>query len=264
MYISFGATREVIMKKMLIFSLCLLTLFAFPAQAAAEAMYAHRLEDLGLNLVLPEGWMLFTPETSDDDPNLEVLGTDAETLRQSLKDGNVRLNSVLPDLSAEITVVCSVDQRSESAFDYNLITEADLNEQGQTVIDHDFSKDAEGLDYLSFEQLQGNQARYLRFVGEINPEDSDCTYFIQYSTLMNGTAVSVALHSFGEPVSEEQEAILQEVIDSMEWDEVLEKTLSKDTKITLTVFGCILLALICSTIFFTVRYRKQQKRGEAE
>ena len=81
---------------------------------------------------------------------------------------------------------------------------------------------------------------------------------------MNGTAVSVTLHSFGEPVNEEQEALLEEIVNSMEWDEVLERTMSKDTKITLFVFGGILLALICSTIFFTIRYRKQQKCGEAE
>lgn len=252
------------MKKLLALALCLLTISALPVQAAAGTMHPHRLEDLGLTLVLPDGWMLFTPETSDSDPNLKALGTDGKTLRQSLEEGNVRLNAVLPDLSAEITLVCSVDQRSESASDYNLITEEDLNEQGQTVIDHDFGDDAAGLDYLSFEQMQGKQARFLRFVGEIRQEESGYTQFIQYSTLMNGTAVSVTLHSFGGPVSEEQEALLEEIVDSMEWDEVLERTLSKDTKITLIVFGCILLALICSTIFFTVRYRRQQKRGEVE
>ena len=248
------------MKKAGFAALCALVFLRMGVFAAGE-WSGQRLDDLGLSLDLPAEWAIFTPDTPDDDPGLALLGADGETLRATLKAGGVRLNAVQPDLGAEITVVCTEDQRSRSAFDYNLITEEDLNEQGQSVIDYDFSEGAQGMRYVSFEQMQGEQARFLRFVGEIEGGSAGYTQFIQYSTVLNGTAVSVTLHSFGQAVSGEQQDMLQSIVDSMRWDEVRERSLSGGMVFNLVLLVLILGGLIASTVFFSIRYRRTKKAG---
>ncbi|PKM90472.1 MAG: hypothetical protein CVU87_02015 [Firmicutes bacterium HGW-Firmicutes-12] len=245
------------MKKILVALLLCSLLYVTPAYAIN--LSSCRYEEGAFSLSLPADWILFTPDIADEDPNLSIMDTNGETLRNKMLENNVVFNSVYPDLSQEVTVSWFKNIRSRVTFDYNILQPDALSEQAQSIIDHEFDGDINVPSYLSFDKYHNGQALFLRFKGVIMKGETSYAEFIQYSTVINGNACNISLHTYGQSLTAKDEVLLQEIIDSLSFDEVLKKT--ADRKITLTLIGIIVLTIfmIASAVWSIIRYRKKMK-----
>ena len=163
---------------------CLLAaclLLILPVSAASLSEY--RYDDAGLALSLPDsdGWTLLTHDAQEDDPAVEFFGVDYDTLKKALEQNGVRFDALTADRQQEITVIISRDSGTRRTFNYADLDESDLRAQAQTYIDQDFSEQAPGLDYLSYELVPSGEVLYIRFTGQ-NVNESTDSRFIQFAT----------------------------------------------------------------------------------
>lgn len=245
------------MKKILI--ALLLCTFLCVCPVYANDMSSYRYEEGAFSLLLPTDWVLFTPNTADDDPNLSLLGTDGKTLQKKMSENNMVFNSVCPDLSREVTVYWFKNTKSRATFDFNLIKPDALSEQAQSLIDHEF-EGGEGVvlpTYLSYEKYHNGQALFLRFEGVIKKGDTNEAEFIQYSTVINEYACNISLHTYGQAITAEDVNLLKKIIDSLTFDEVLKKTALNGVTIPLLGIISLLIFMFIIGIWAIVRYRKR-------
>lgn len=239
---------------------CLLAaclLLILPVSAASLSEY--RYDDAGLALSLPDsdGWTLLTHDAQEDDPAVEFFGIDYDTLKKALEQNSVRFDALTADRQQEITVIISRDSGTRRTFNYAILDEPDLRAQAQTYVDQDFSEQAPGLDYLSYDLVPSGDVLYIRFTGQ-NVNESTDSRFIQFATIYNGWMVNIALHSFDGEMSEENEVLITNIANSLRFDAALEKSQDAQRYIDIAVLAGVLTAAVLSLVWI---YRSQKKKA---
>lgn len=244
------------MKKVCAF--LLLALLCVPSFAAGGD---YRYEEAGLSLALPDGedWVILTRDVQDGDEAAVFFEADAETLRQAMEQNQIQFEAVSRDRTREITIIISRDAQTRRTFNYNLLDEGELDEQGQKYVDRDFSEDSPGLDYLSCSQERAGDVLYLRFTGQVVNETTD-SRFIQYATIYNGWMVNIAMHGFDGELTGADSETLAAVAASLRFDEALDKANDAQRYIDMAVLiGVVLLGALSLVLI----YRNQKKKMKA-
>ena len=90
------------MKKIL--SLILVLFILFPCLTVFASGNTFRLADLKLSVDIPSDLVTFTRDIKQNDPNLDLFGLSKAQMDSMMKDGNIYLNAIDPDVAFEVVV----------------------------------------------------------------------------------------------------------------------------------------------------------------
>jgi len=201
--------------KLLLLVLCLSAIMTSFALAANVKTYT--LDDLYMQISVPEGLAVFTRDISDDDPNLAALGLQKQSLQKLYNDNSIYLNAIAMDISHELVITKTTNEDVQKIFNFNLYNDDKIFET-ETSLREEYSKI--GYDVTSFTTYQGPTAKYviLDFTQLVN---GVTVYSRQFYTIYNGLAINITLHSYSGEVTSELGNELQGVVDSVVFTETL-------------------------------------------
>lgn len=198
-----------------IFAVCLLLLLANPAKAADLFM-----ETLDLEITVPDGWYILTRDTDPDDPVFEAIGSDFSTMANFFEENGIYLNIVSPDFATEIAMTISENEYSQEVFSYSDFSDQEFESLVQEMKLEAFSSG----DFLSgpynFDIYQTEQLNFITYdMVQSNTLGSPSTK--HYITIYNGKAYGFNFFCYDGDCSDEDQAIANEVIDSLRFTKTL-------------------------------------------
>ena len=102
--------------------LLLAALLCTGVQAAPAGTY--ELEELSLEVTVPEGLCVLEQGKLDQDGDLERLGLSAEQMEQSMETQNIYLELLPEELTWELGVIMAQPEEVQSLHDFNLFNDA--------------------------------------------------------------------------------------------------------------------------------------------
>lgn len=191
------------MKKLTAF-LCALMLMMTCGFALAEST-AYELPELDMTLTLPDTVVALTAETDKSVYTMLGMGKDAMTAAMEAQstymviypfDWNMEINVVMTE-----NVLESLDDIDDASMELvvRVIKQA-LENEGVTVTDYDVYP-------------IGNE-KYFRHFYTANAGNGNVNYAMQYYTIRNHKGIVLRMFSYeGTPLTEEQQALLQQIVD---------------------------------------------------
>lgn len=184
----------------------LISMFMLLVCAAAADTTTYPLDELGMDIRLPNKMIVFTRDLDDSDPNLSLFGLEKEAFLDSMISSGIYLNAVEADASAEIVVTMTENELSN----FNLLSDAEL-----TAIQDNLDSLYQDLGriYLGSEVYQNHQATFIK-ISFTTPDSEMPINSSQYYTIYANKAINITLHSYNGAISTEQALMLQDIVDS--------------------------------------------------
>lgn len=197
------------MKRIFTAILTICVAFAVFSNTAFAASNTYDLDDLGLQVTIPNGYLVFTRDISADDAILGDFGIAKSDLIDQFESGNVYLNAVSDTYSEEIVVTMT----ENDVVNFNLFSDTELELIASIVAEEYKSND---IKISECELYQHPQAKFVRlYVADTN----ETVHSLQYYTVYDNKAISFALRSSVGSLSSEQETVIQTIVDSVVFDE---------------------------------------------
>ena len=242
------------MKKLMSLALISLCLFsAVPVALAAGLTY--ELPDLDMTIDAPQGWVVFTRDVKEDDPNIELMGMNSKELADRFKNDKIYLYMIDKDAAAQIIMTMTEDEISKDIFDMSSVSESEIRSEMESLIETQEMNDE--IKYLDYSIYKHKQATFmvLSLTQQIN---GITAYGKQYITLINGKDIQIMLHSYGSEISDSLAETIQDTVDSITFTEVRQKKTRLSAFFTIAmniaaVFGIVWL------IAFLINRRKKPK-----
>lgn len=172
----------------------------------------YRVDELGIEMAVPNDTVVFTRHMEENDPALTALGTTLDAVQTYMEDNYIYLNFSTPDFSQEIVVKKLQDGFED--FEFAVEDKDDLDK----VMTQTYAE--QGL-------ILGNTEMYVHpqtvfYKGDYENTNYDPPfYWTHYVTIKNGYEIAVYLFSYTKkPLTEEQHAWLRAAVDSIKFDEV--------------------------------------------
>lgn len=195
------------MKKLYSFVLMLIMVLSMSTTVFAASSKSYQLDDLGMSIDIPSGYVTFTRNISDNDPNLATYGLNKKDLSDLMKSGNIYLNAWDKDVTFEI-VVTMIDS---TITDFNLMSDTMLNTLASSFKSEYANS---GVTVEQYEVYQHDQAKFIKIY--INqPNGSDKAYGLQYYTVYDNKAINVTMQSYSGKIDSNKEAILQSIVSTV-------------------------------------------------
>lgn len=195
------------MKKLYSFVLMLIMVLSMSTTVFAASSKSYQLDDLGMSIDIPSGYVTFTRNISDNDPNLATYGLNKKDLSDLMKSGNIYLNAWDKDVTFEI-VVTMIDS---TITDFNLMSDTMLNTLASSFKSEYANS---GVTVEKYEVYQHDQAKFIKIY--INqPNGSDKAYGLQYYTVYDNKAINVTMQSYSGKIDSNKEAILQSIVSTV-------------------------------------------------
>ncbi len=241
------------MKRLLGVLLALGCLFgaALPGAAAGPT---YTLEELYLQVSLPEGFFAFTRDIDPADPHLNQFEDERakDTLEAYYQESGIYLDAYAEDGSCEILISMSEDSGTRRNFDFNRYSDEELLGFGQEIRDGAY----EGITYTCHELHAHAQAKFLLLDFRLTEGDTT-RYGRQYYTIINGQEISFSLYSLSGPITAPMTKALQQTLSGAFFTVVLDEP-EGNAKFWLVaaivVIGMVLLFLVC---FKALRNRRR-------
>ena len=228
--------------------------------AASAAGVAVELPELNMRFESPEGWIALTRNMREDDPALEALGIDQAELNRSFISNSVYFSALSDDRETELIVAMETSSEIRKAYDLSLQTgDAFTDIEQETVARHERA----GETVMRFTKYEHKQAAFI-MIDYYREFNRGTAYSRNYSTIINGQAITVSLHSFSGEISGERAAALQRTVDSIEFTEVTEKPSFNYQTIVYGIVGIFII--IGAALIFKIRRNKRpvkRKTGSA-
>ena len=218
-----------------------------------------------MQIELPNGWYLNTPEKIDAD-FLEVTENTERKLEKFLSKNNVRYNLVSQDLREEINVVTQHNSQTKAMFDFNLIDKATLEDRAKALVELGAQED-DGITttYTSYSVEKINQCVFTVFNGTIEDENGKVN-FIQYTTTINGYGITISYRGDDGVDMNKGAVLIKQVVESFNVTEVIKTELKKEVyKQMLTpiaIAGGFILITAALIIRQIIKNRKEKKAKE--
>jgi hypothetical protein len=186
----------------------LVLLISAPAYAVNSVEY--ELEELGLTISIPSDYVVFTRNTSADDPNLSAYGLTKDGLLSFLTESNNYLNA-WNDVANQEVFITMVDS---PLVDFNLCSDTILA-MIATSFEPEYAK--MGITVIKTEIYQHSQAKFVKTY--ISHPNGDATaYGLQYYTVYADKAINIILKSYSGQITSSQESTLKSIVDSASFD----------------------------------------------
>lgn len=224
------------------------------------------LEDLDATLEIPEGFYVFTPETSSMSGDWLLAGYDDSItkLKEFEEDdaGNKKLIELVPE-DRSFTIIISRKYSSDTRDYYNLNDISD--EKFQELVESNNFVDEENGITAKAEAYEQNQIPFFRVDLEGKLDDSPL-WETCYGTIFNGYSLSLDMYSNKE-LTQEQQDILKEIVDSVHINTFYEKPSQEEmmmqSVILLAPVITIILLIVVAIIVVRIRSKaKDRKKSE--
>lgn len=227
--------------------------------STAYASTQHDIDELDMSVCIPEDFMVFTRNTSTNDPNLSIIGMNKESLEQQFTQGNIYLDAIKNDYSTQIIVTMTQNSGATDIFDLNLYTEEEKRNIAEEEQKSDALKTANAK-YTGYAFCKNKQASFICF-NISSSADENNLYSKQYFTIINGQAINIILYSSNGLVSADQENILKSVIDNISFSKVKQKPIGLFANISGWVIAGAISASIFGVFMLVVGITKKKRRA---
>ncbi len=195
----------------ILLAVCLLCgLLAGTACAAGRTYY---LEEAGFSVTVPDSLAAFTRDYSPDDPEVKEFGLTDAVLHSVFYDGNNYLVALDRDLEHEVLI---------SAQDNGAVQE-DFEGLSEPIPDDVISRMEEGYTAMGLQILgepwvcHHDQIDFIVLTCKYSVEGVT-VHCLQYVTAYGNLAIGITLRSYLGLITEEQEALMQTMVDSVVFD----------------------------------------------
>ena len=196
------------MKKFL--AVLLMLVLCMSTASASQLGGTYYLEDLNMSVSVPAGYYVITRDIDAGDPMLTALGLDRDYAVSFLTANELYLNAIEPSVTSEVTVAMSAN----TIESFNGFTDAIL-EMVANTIPESFAE--QGMNVSKTELYENDEAKFIVIYYTVVDEYGDTNHVKQYFTIYNYQAVNFRLFSYVGPVSEANEELLKQVVDSADF-----------------------------------------------
>lgn len=207
-------------KRILIGFLSFMMMFGITTQVFAEGG-TYEIKEAKMTLDIPEEFLVFERVVDEFDPNLELINSSKEDLEEVFKKGNIYLNAVMVPSDHEIVVTLTEYAGSQDIFNFKYFTDKEMDTLGSKLVS-DAKSNSNGIEYTGYETYKNDQGSFI-VLDLIQNSSAGQVYGKQYYTIVNGQAIYITLHSYVGEISEDASAMFKGVVDSVKFEEILEK-----------------------------------------
>ena len=216
------------------------------------------LPDIPMTLTVPEDVLIISMATKFNDPvweELEILDIYAKA--NEMIENNVLAELYAFDKACKIAITKKESEFSQSLYNLNNIaTEADKEEFLRGLVP--FTADHSTTGTSSW--YEHKQVPFFRVDIESTALGDKKVYERLYGTMFNGLIITFDLYNGSEPISEEYDALVRGIIDSVVITEFTEKPVYEVS--TSAKLAVALLAVLFGLLIFYVVYRSLTKKRD--
>ena len=222
----------------------------FSASLLAAEKISCSIDDLDMELSLPAEYAyVFTSDMSEDDPLLADWGVTKEAI---FENDSVYLEAFSEDRGREVILSMIRTDWSEAYYDFNNLGDENLESLAEFCMAGDSS--AVAMAYTEYGLFDGNdQAPFLRAEGTFANDDTQGSS-VQYVTVLNGNAYTVTFNYYDTKMTEELKAESEEIVSSVLFRSVNEKSQKSDT--AFYVVWILILLVVIGILLAVIRKKK--------
>ncbi|MFZ5975454.1 MAG: hypothetical protein ACOYU3_08610 [Bacillota bacterium] len=194
-----------------LFAAVVAVVFLTASVALAAPANTYTIPELNMTVEIPDGWAVFTRDVKADDPNLSLLGMDAESVKKTFLEDEIYLSAIKMEPYSEIAIVMMEDD-AVKYIDMGLYADDTLDVMAKMMM-----KNPNELTYTGYTIYKNEKTKFLCLDFLCNDGSND--YGRQYYTIKNGQAMFITLYSYEGKVSSGQEKIVKDVVDSIVFTE---------------------------------------------
>ncbi len=216
--------------------------------AGTTRVFGERFEGLGMNIDLPEEYYNLKAGVDTNDSKVEfytaLMQTTKEDLAAEYKQNLVLYNGISSNLANEIYISETENNLTKSIFHLSLASEDRIDK-----VENEIKKvnESQGLQITSQETYSNNGIKFIKTVST----KSKLTIY-QYYTIINGTGITISLHSSDSSAKIED---LKKIIDTISFEELQEKPadITLYVLIGITAILVIMVLVLMYMAFFSKR-----------
>ena len=198
-----------------LFIAIILNNFFITAYCEEQPLKTYSVDEVPLQITLPEKLITFSRNIDEMDPNLDAVGLDKATLEQKYIDSNIYLNAISPNKTFEITLSVEETQYTDKIYNLNSISESKVQAIRSAMLNTSEY-------YASCEVYDQKYAKFLKSVF-YTAENHLLKASLDYYTIINGKSVNITLHSYSEEITQEQADFFESVIDNVKFTDIKPK-----------------------------------------
>ncbi len=225
---------------------------AVPAALAAGKVY--ELPEFNMTIEAPEGWIVFTQDIDENDPNLELIGMDGNEFENFLKENDILIYMFKTDPFIQIYLNLKDFESSRDIYDFNDISDREL----LSVMDMAMKATAgsmEGTAYTNSSVYKHKQAKFVVF-DMADSNNGACGKF--YATVINGQELIVTLYLNGNELPDSIAQTVQEVVDSVYFTNITPKPTKLSALLSILKDIAIVAGSIGLIVFIIRKARKKK------
>ena len=197
------------MKRLFAVTLTVLLLLSIQFNISVfAASNTYDLDELELQVTIPNGYLVITRDTPASDPIFSDLGTTKSALISQFESSNIYLNAISDTYNEEVVVTMV----KNSLTNFSLLSDTTLNTLASTLVSQYTNY---GINVSKYDIYQLSQAKFIRLYFT----DTDKTvHGLQYYTIYDGKAMNFTMRSYEGSLSSRQETAIKTIVDSIKYD----------------------------------------------
>ena len=172
---------------------------------------------LGMTLSIPDDMLIFTLDMEEGDPSLAAIGAEKDDVVSQLASSSMFLDAYYTEgTSMNIKIMAYNNLAQDETHQFKNFEDEELKRMGELTIQED--RDSEnplGFSQYSIVEESGNKYLVLDYHSVI---DGNNFYGQQYNTMVNDVVVCISVGVRGESFNETDQAILDNMIKSIQID----------------------------------------------
>lgn len=235
------------------------SVFCIPAFAETEGT-EFTIPQTAMTITVPEDVKILSLETTWDDPVWAELGIlDTYSKGSEMLENNILAELYAFDQECVIAITKKESDFSESLYNLNNMEEKDKEEFLKGLVPFT----ADGSTKGSSEWYEHEQVPFFRVDIQSSALGDEMVYERVYGTMFNGIILSFDLYNGSEPISEEYDALMRQLIDSAVISEFTEKppvVIVDASAISAIILLVILFVLLIGFIVYRSVSAKRDKK----
>ncbi|PWM43850.1 MAG: hypothetical protein DBX47_06520 [Clostridiales bacterium] len=171
----------------------------------------YKIKNLHIDIAIPDDYIVFTRDVTNEDPNLQYLVYNADELKKIFINGCIYLNAMyLSDTDVhEILVTMKNDKCYRDFISYNM---EKLAEEGKKI-----NIEEDGVKYTYLDVYATSNAKYivLEYSGNVNNQQVSG---IVYNTSCNGQSISIKILNYTGAITDTQKNKIRSIVDNVVFD----------------------------------------------
>lgn len=190
-----------------------------PIGALGAPPGTYPLEELRMELTVPEGLTVLLRETAAEDPDMGDLDLDGAAVAEQMEKQGVYLTALPREREWELSVGMTEEEGTELLFDFNLYSDPLLLDMAQELTVTG-GYQVQGYTFEGISVFQGDQARFL-VIDSAQDQGEGTLRRRQYYTVYNGQAINLVLVAYDGELTGERTEALEALVESVNFTESL-------------------------------------------